>query len=121
MKAGFLALNETDLRAQMPSLQRLAARLVSGARHPDHAVTATLVAALEHPPTLDRDVRPWLARVLANFTRSEHRAGGRRRKRETEVARAPLPDAPAADDLLVRHEAARVVAGLVSGLREPHR
>jgi RNA polymerase sigma-70 factor (ECF subfamily) len=121
MKAGFLELTETDLRAQMLWLQRLAVRLVRGERDADDAVQDTLVAALEHPPSLDRDVRPWLARVLANFTRSEHRADGRRRKRETEVARAQLPDAPAADELLARHEAARVVAGLVSGLREPHR
>src|SRR4029453_3571650 len=108
-------------RGRVRGVQPRAVRLGRGERDADDAVENTLVAALEHPPTLDRDVRPWLARVLANFTRSEHRAEGRRRQRETEVAAAELPHAPAADDLLVRHEAARVVAGLVSGLREPHR
>jgi RNA polymerase sigma factor (sigma-70 family) len=121
MEAGFLELTESDLRAQMLWLRRLAARLVRGERDADDAVQDTLVAALEHPPALDRDVRPWLARVLANFTRSEHRSDGRRRQRETAASRGDVAETPGADDLLVRHEAARVVAGLVSGLREPHR
>lgn len=123
MKSGFLELAETELRAHTLWLRRLAAQLVRGESHAEDAVQDTLVAALRHPPALDRDVRPWLARVLANFTRSGRRSDLRRRKRETEVAgesqAAEAP--PGADELLVRHEAARVVAALVSGLGEPHR
>jgi hypothetical protein len=62
--------------------------------------------------------------VLANFTRSGHRSELRRRRRETEVAAGQGQageSAPRADELLERHEAARVVAALVSGLGEPHR
>jgi RNA polymerase sigma factor (sigma-70 family) len=124
MKSGFLELPEADLRAHTLWLRRLAAQLVHGASHAEDAVQDTLVAALRRPPALDRDVRPWLARVLANFTRSGHRSEVRRRRRETEVATdqgQAGESAPGADELLERHEAARVVAGLVSGLGEPHR
>jgi hypothetical protein len=65
-------------------------------------------------------VRPWLARVLANFTRSGSRTDRRRRVRELRAAEDEAA-APGADELLVRHEAARLVAALVSELREPHR
>jgi RNA polymerase sigma factor (sigma-70 family) len=114
-------LTETDLRAHVLWLQRLAMRLVASKELADDAVQDTLVAALRHPPALDRDVRPWLARVLANLTRSDRRAELRRRSRETALASQDAEAPPGADDLLVRHEAARVVAGLVSALREPHR
>jgi RNA polymerase sigma factor (sigma-70 family) len=123
MKSGFLELAEADLRAHTLWLRRLAAQLVRGESHAEDAVQDTLVAALRRPPALDRDVRPWLARVLANFTRSGHRSEVRRRRRETAVAGegGAGESAPGADELLERHEAARVVAGLVSGLGEPHR
>jgi RNA polymerase sigma factor (sigma-70 family) len=116
-----MELTESDLRAHMLWLRRLAVRLVRDPPEADDAVQDTLVAALEHPPALDRDVRPWLSRVLANFTHSGRRAERRRRNRETEAADLQGDEPPGADELLLRHEAARVVAGLVSQFREPHR
>ena len=117
----FLAVGDTDLRAHTLWLRRLAARLVNDPPRAEDAVQDTLVAALTHPPALDRDVRPWLARVLANFTRSDRRTEQRRRKREQAVAAQDHEAVPGADELLLRHEAAHVVSGLVSRLREPHR
>jgi RNA polymerase sigma-70 factor (ECF subfamily) len=119
MKTGVFELTENDLRAHMAWLRRLATSLVGGG-HADDAVQDTLVAVLEHPPALDRDVRPWLARVLANFISKGYRSDRRRRKRESHAG-GEHERPPSADELLVRHEAARVVARLVSALREPHR
>jgi DNA-directed RNA polymerase specialized sigma24 family protein len=61
-------------------------RLVRGEAHAEDAAQDTLVAALEHPPALDRDVRPWLGRVLTNFTRAWRRSEGRRRLRDGAMA-----------------------------------
>ena len=120
MKADVFELTENDLRKQMSWLRGLAFSLVGTGTHAEDAVQETMVAALEHPPALDRDVRPWLARVLANLISKRLRSDRRRRNRETPVGEA-YDGPPAADELLVRHEAARVVAGLVSALRDPHR
>ena len=120
MHTAITGLGERDLRAHMTWLRRLAARLVSPSSA-DDAVQATLLAAVEHTPSLDRDLRPWLARVLANFAHDARRSEGRRQTREAAAIQNDVGAAPAADQLLERHEAARVVAGLVSRLREPHR
>ncbi|HEY0712828.1 MAG TPA: sigma-70 family RNA polymerase sigma factor, partial [Polyangia bacterium] len=114
------SLGDDELRAHMMWLRRLAARLVSPAGA-DDAVQATLLAAVEHPPSLDRDLRPWLARVLANFAHDARRSETRRRVREAAVMELGAADAATADQLLERHESAQVIARLVSRLREPHR
>ena len=113
-------LDERDLRGHMMWLRRLAARLV-GPASADDAVQETLLAAVEHPPSLDRDLRPWLARVLANFAHDARRSDVRRRGREADAIQNGVDAPPIADELVERHEAAQVVAGLVSRLREPHR
>jgi RNA polymerase sigma-70 factor (ECF subfamily) len=118
MKTGFLELAEDDLRAHTVWLRQLAVRLLREGAAED-AVQDTWVAALQHPPAVDRDVRPWLARVLTNFTRSRRRADRRREQRE--VAAGGPQRSLGADELLERHEATRVVAAEVSRLTEPHR
>ena len=67
MKAGVFELTERTCASQMSWLRGLASSLVGPGTNAEDAVQETMVAALEHPPALDRDVRPWLARVLANF------------------------------------------------------
>jgi RNA polymerase sigma-70 factor (ECF subfamily) len=120
MDPAITGLGDRDLRAHMAWLRRLAARLVSpgGA---DDAVQDALLAAVEHPPALDRDVRPWLARVLVNRVHDARRTEARRRAREAAALAIDVDGPPGADQLLERHEAARMVARLVSELREPHR
>jgi DNA-binding NarL/FixJ family response regulator len=70
---------------------------------------------------MDRDVKPWLARVLQNFVRSGLRADARRQSREHRSASETADPPPTAEELLSRHEAARLLAGLVSDLSEPQR
>src|SRR3990170_692077 len=106
MDTASTGLGERDLRAHMMWLRRLAARLVSPTSA-DDAVQETLLAAVEHPPSLDRDVRPWLARVLANFAHDARRSDVRRRGREAAAIQIGVDGAPTADELLERHEAAQ--------------
>lgn len=120
MQPGRAQIDEAELRAHTLWLRRLAVRLVRGDGQADDAVQETMLTVLRHRPALDRDVRPWLARVLMNLVRSARRADRRRRGREaamTADGERPL----AADELLERHAAARVVATMVSELGEPHR
>src|SRR5947207_10553505 len=115
----FSTLDAADLRGHASWLCRLAVALVRDEASADDLVQSTLLAAVRRPPELSRDVRPWFERVLRNFARQRFRGQTRRDRREAAAPVAePLPDA---EELLIRHEAARVVAGLVSQLREPYR
>ena len=114
-------IGESELRAHVAWLRRIAARMVGDGAHADDVVQDTLVAALRSPPGLDRDPRPWLFQVLRNFVRKAVRGDSRRRARETSSA---PPDAEVvidAEALVLRHDAIRVVAGLVFELDEPQR
>jgi RNA polymerase sigma-70 factor (ECF subfamily) len=113
-------LSADELLVYRAWLRRLALVLV-GETSADDLVQIAMVAALRRPPEVDRDVRPWFAQVLRNFARQLSIGNARRRAREAEFS-APVTDAlPSAEDALIRHEAERVVARLVSGLSEPHR
>jgi RNA polymerase sigma-70 factor (ECF subfamily) len=116
----FSTLSAEQLRGHASWLRRLALALVRDEATADDLVQSTLLAAVRRPPELSRDLRPWFERVLRNFARESFRARTRRERRELHfhTAAAELPDA---EELLTRHEAARLVAALVSELREPSR
>jgi RNA polymerase sigma-70 factor (ECF subfamily) len=116
----FSTLSVKQLRGHATWLRRLAMALVRDEASADDLVQNTLLAAVRRPPDLHRDVRPWFERVLRNFARQRFRGEARRERRETQLP-PDSDDLPGADELLIRHEAARVVAGLVSELREPDR
>jgi len=67
---------------ELDGLRTLARALVRGDADADDLVQDTAVAALEHPPALDRPVRPWLAVVLRNRRKMDRRGEERRRQRE---------------------------------------
>ena len=121
MAAGFRDLTEEQLRAHLVWLRQLASFLVRDGARADDAVQETLSAAWRSSPSLDRDVKPWLARVLRNFVRTGARADSRRQTREHRTTSEPAGVAPSAEDLLSRHETAQLLARLVSDLGEPQR
>ena len=78
MAAGFRSLTEEELRAHLGWLRQLASFLIRDEARADDAVQETLSAAWRSPPSMDRDVKPWLARVL--------QARGKDRRGETATA-----------------------------------
>lgn len=56
----------------------LAYRMLGVAADADEVVQDTFVKAIEKPPSLDRPLRPWLARVAANLARDRLRIRRRR-------------------------------------------
>jgi RNA polymerase sigma factor (sigma-70 family) len=75
--------------AELEGLRALARALAGD--DADDLVQDAAIAALEHPPALDRPVRPWLAAVLRNRRRMNVRADARRRRRELAIAGAGDP------------------------------
>ncbi len=72
-------------------MRALARSLVHGEFDADDLLQDAAVAALEHPPSLDRPVRPWLATVILNRWRMDRRSAARRRAREQAIG-TPEPD-----------------------------
>src|SRR5262245_54024647 len=108
MKTGILALDAADLSSHPVWLRRLALAVALGGDHAEDAVQDTFAAALQHPPALDRDLRPWFARVLINFGRTWHRTDLRRRARDAETVGLVDPETPSAEEILIRREATRM-------------
>jgi DNA-directed RNA polymerase specialized sigma24 family protein len=63
-------------------LRRLARALAGEGPGAEDAVQDTYLAALTTPPARDRPLRPWLATVVRNFLRRQHRTQSRRERRE---------------------------------------
>lgn len=102
---------------ELDGLRALARSLVRG--DVDDLVQDTAVAALAHPPALDRPVRPWLAAVLRNRWRMDRRGAGRRAAREA-VSEVPEAAATPAAMLDRARLLERLAAALVA-LDEPFR
>ncbi|QDU65239.1 sigma-70 family RNA polymerase sigma factor [Engelhardtia mirabilis] len=108
-----------ELLAEVGWLRALARRLARDSAAADDLTQGTLVAALEHPPSRGEPLRPWLSTVLRNLLRAGHRSDDRRRRRETDAARAEA--LPAQVDVLAQFEEQRRLAELVAALGEPYR
>jgi RNA polymerase sigma factor (sigma-70 family) len=76
------------IAAELLKLRSLVRALVHGDADGDDLLQDAAVAALEHPPDLDRPVRPWLATVIRNRWRMSRRSAARRAAREQWVATA---------------------------------
>lgn len=100
-------------------IRGLARRLVADAFTADDVTQDTLLAALEHPPSADRPLRPWLARVLANVVRMRRRGEGRRATHEKRSARGEALPSP--EELAERVGLERQVVDAVMALPEPYR
>jgi DNA-directed RNA polymerase specialized sigma24 family protein len=113
----FSTLSAEQLRDHATWLRRLARALVRDEATADDLVQNTLLAAVRRSPEVSRDVRPWFERVLRNFARESFRARTRRERREVHF-HTGAGELPGAEELLTRHEAARLVAAL--GTRSVH-
>src|SRR5262245_11300445 len=111
-----------DIVAHGAWLRALARSLLSDAAAADDMVGETWVATLRSPPERDRPLRPWLARVLQNFTFMRSRREAARTRNENHAAQLAASDeAPSAEDLFIRRETMRSLSELVAGLKEPYR
>ena len=101
-------------------LRRLARSLVRDSHLAEDAVQDTLVRALSTKARPSaRALRGWLASVLRNRVREEHRSRDRRAARESQLeAAAPSPSASSVAAELSLH---RRLVELVHGLDEPYR
>ncbi len=102
-------------------LRSLAASLVGDRATADDLVQDTYAAALRRPPSLDRPVKPWLARVLRNAAKFRWRSEANRSAREISAATVAERETPTSAELLERHETQQLLARLVGELEEPYR
>jgi RNA polymerase sigma-70 factor (ECF subfamily) len=110
-----------DLLRHAGWLRRLAAGLLGDRDAGEDIAQETLVAAWRRPPASDRDVRPWLARVVANGTRDRARAESRRVAREECAQRAAGAQVSTPEQLVGEAQTHRMVAEIVSRLEQPFR
>lgn len=99
-------------------LRRLAAALV-GPEASEDLVQETWRTALEHPPSAERPVRPWLARVARNLASNLRRDEARRRGQEPdeELAAGSLDPGLVAEQLDAQHALTEAVRRLEEPLR----
>jgi RNA polymerase sigma factor (sigma-70 family) len=111
-----------DLLANAAWTRRLALNLMSDRDQADDLVQETWIAALRAQPDQSQSLRPWLARVLRNRAANRSRDAARREARHDRAA--DLVEAAAAADpeeLLSRMQVQRLLAEMITGLREPAR
>ena len=108
-----------ELLAHTTWVRRLARGLVRDAAAADDVVQETWLAALKARRAADAPLRPWLARVAANFARDKTRGEANRASRERESARSG--HAPSAADTAERLEAQRLLVEALESLAEPYR
>ena len=107
------------LLAHAGFLRSLARELSRDTSRADDLVQRTWVAALQHPPGDDQPRRRWLAAILRNFSREEHRTDQRRTDREALAAR-PLATS-GSEALAEQIELQQSLLRAVSELDEPYR
>jgi RNA polymerase sigma-70 factor (ECF subfamily) len=104
------------LLGQAGFLRRLARDLVRDPHAAEDAVQDAWVAALEHPPRHDGNVRAWLGTILKNLVVRRAQASDRRVHHETRAAReGDGPSTPNASG-----ESVRFVTDAVLALEEPY-
>ncbi len=114
------SLPATDLLLEHSEfLAALSARLVSSGADAEDLLQETWLSALRHPPADAGAVRAWLAKVVRNHARQQHRSRRRRAAREQWVARDE--GLPSTDDIVARENARRAVVDSLSELAEPYR
>ncbi len=108
-----------DPISELGGLRALARSLVHGDSEAEDLLQDAAVALLEHPPEVDRPLRPWLVTVLLNRWRMDRRGASRRRARERAAERADAPAQPI--DALERAQMLRRLGEAVEGLAGPYR
>lgn len=108
-----------ELIAHQEYLRRVARGLLADQFAADDLVQETLLRSMEHPPALDRPIRPWLKAVLRSRLKDRVRREGRRAQREASSSRADH-EASAADEA-ARQDVCHALLQAVRSLREPYR
>lgn len=112
-------MNLEELLTHDAFVQTLARRLVKDEHRVLDVAQETWRAALERPPSSDRPLRPWLARVVKNAVVTLFRGENRRKRREN-MAAGPEPTASPVE-ILEREEIRRNLIESVLALEEPFR
>ena len=107
------------LLAESAWLRDLARHMLRDESRAEDAVQDTLAAAIERPPDGSFPPRRWLAKVLRNFVRQEHRSRARRAQRE--IRAAARNATPATVEVVERLALQRRVVDAVNALDEPYR
>jgi len=112
-------MNPEELLAHADFVKSLARSLVLDEHQAANIAQETWVAALEHPPSAEKPLRAWLAKVTRNFIHIMYRSETSRRKRERA---ASVPDLfPSPQEIATREESRRSMIEAVLGLDEPYR
>lgn len=112
-------MNPEELLAHADFVRALTRSLLQDEHRAADVSQEAWLAALRKPPISGRPVKPWLSRVVRNFTINLRRNESRRARGES---RCPLPErAPSAAEITVREEARSRVVAAVQELHEPYR
>ena len=111
-------MNPEELLAQTDFTRRVARSLVRDEHGAEDVSQQAWLAALEHPPTAGRPMRPWLWIVLKNFARRLRRGEKRRLNQERNGAIAE--QIPSAATIVEQEEVRRKVVNAVLSLKEPY-
>ncbi len=112
-------ISANDFLAHVAWVRALARALTADPGTADDLAQDTWIAAMRSPPVANRSPRPWLARVMRNLSRSQHRQESRRVLRERLAARQEAPHA--ADEIAAEIELHQALAGALARLAEPTR
>jgi RNA polymerase sigma factor (sigma-70 family) len=108
-----------ELLNQSGWMRDLALSLLTDPAAADDIVQEACLAALARPPSADRPLEPWLARVVRNFAWKRRRREARRAVHEREAfVEEPVPGPEAT---LERIELQRTVLAAVAAIPEPFR
>ncbi len=111
-----------DLLANAAWARRLARNLLHDGDQADDLVQETWMAALRAKPDRQQPLRPWLGRVLRNRAANRSRADARREAHHQRAGSLVAGSAGAdPEELVSRIQAQRLLAELITLLREPNR
>jgi len=112
-------MNLEEMLAHSGFVKSLSRSLVHDENTAEDVAQNTLLAAIQHPPSDNKQIRPWFARVVRNFVRILYRSEGRRKKYENDALIPEKTLSPA--DIAIREETLQKMTQSVFDLDEPYR
>lgn len=111
-------MNPDELLAHAGFVHSLARSLVRDEHHAADVEQRTWLAALEHPPTSDKNIKSWFSRVIKNFVITMYRGETRRMKYENALEHPESITSP--EEISIRKEALKKMSEAVFNLEEPY-